>query len=1351
MLFAMLGVGTLSAQTDVTDTYLTNADLSSLDGWTRSDYTDWKTDGDANVIEFYHTWGANAGTAIGSIKEFYFKQNATLPAGEYRIAVNAFYREGNGDGTNTKAYIFAGEERQYIVGLNSGALSSYTGSNDLYKAANAFSQGAFSNAFDFTVEEETSMELGFSGNIDTYCSWCILGPVKLYQYSMDDFNAELTAAREKLQAVTGLNEAMQAKVTTMITETENVTQTKAEILAATAKVNALYDEVVAFSAPYATLNDFITLCQGYKDNSDANSDEILSTFTTAIETATTNGNAATTEDELTTIYNTLEAARQTYASNATPTNGTYFDYTFKITNPSFETGDTDGWTVPSDGDTGARSNSDGTYTINGADGNYVFNTWGGSGFYVQQTLTELPSGLYTLKAIVASDANNTITLTAGSTSADVTITTNLSTATEAIVENAACTGGDFLIKASSSAWFKADHFRLYYYGNDPTAAQTSVANLKSEAEGLVSNKMNIGVLATLNEAINNADASNTDLTELENMSNTLQTAIDNAKTSIADYETILTYITKANGIDESIAAEYQTAYGDGTISESAETVFQSLEVATYTYVTKNFTYDVTLSDTWNSTGTNTQAATFSNEHWSGETREYKNQYDGSGQGWNASAWSIDFDQEVTLPAGEYVFKVAGRKSTEATLELVVTTGETTLGTVNDFPSSNAALGINKAGAASFDANDEAGFANSGKGFGWQWRYVKFTLDAETAVKVAVHAEANAVHQWVSFGDYTLQMTEETYLKANKGALDEPTAQANALVNTKPMGTAENTALQEALEMTYTTGAGLKAKIEALETAVAAANTWVTAYNTEKADLVTALERFEADYNNAENGAIDHMNKTRWATVIEKAQAAAEAKDITDSYDGFEAATTALTEALDAADESITDYAELKKAIEANTDIAEGINWGDGIFQRPESAKDGLTSAITTAQGIYDAASLDGEDVTAAVEELNNAEDGIVLNAPEADAVFYWTVASEGHTLEGNAVVASLGTTGDNNPTGYGFNAKTEATDYNQRIFTFTQVEEGSNLYNISVPVNDEIVYLTYGSKNGSAAGWSTQQIQGTTDKATAGQFKIEASPAVDGAFRIYNTEYNGYVACEEGGSIYTNNDLTRGDFALATTNTESAIIYVDPANMWSSCVLPFDVDASELPTGLRAFQSVEVKDKKIVLEEVTTGLEAYTPYLLYAEAGCDSTALSGTVDLAGYDTVVVDKNSCLHGVIGRSHPINEGYVMQNRGSGVKFYCINMGANGETVDTNWTTIATGKCWLVVPDTNITTFGARSVTFSFRGGETNDIKGVAVEADEPTMEDGIYTIDGKRVSDTERGKVYIINGQKVMVGE
>ena len=1072
---------------------------------------------------------------------------------------------------------------------------------------------------------------------------------------------------------------------------------------------------------YSSINELISLCETYAAESYSNVEttDIRTTFTSAISLAKNDANDAESLEALNAVYNTLEAARQEFITVAYPTTGNSFDVTYKILNA--EVTSKDNW------ETNANLASNVDYT--GAPDVYALDRWdggstNGTAVYAKQTINNLSDGVYTLTAMARGNGADMYYVYATTNNVEykeVVIgggeTGNpwgLVTVSNIVVVN----GGSMelgLKGTNNNTWFSVDNFKLYR-SYDATTAQNTVTSLVAEANSLTGEVMNADIADALTEAINSADVTSDDPFELGNMASALNTAIANAEASIAAYEAISAYIAKANKIDVSIAADYQTAYDDGTL-ESAETVFQKLEVATYNYVMTNFTYPVALSDTWNSKGTNTQAATFNNEHWSGTTREYKNQDDSNGQGWNAQAWSIDFDQSVTLPAGDYVFKVAGRKSAGTTLELVVTMGETELGTVNDFPSSNNTIGINKAGAASFDPEDPAGFANNGAGYGWQWRYVKFRLDAEATVKVAVHAETNAAHNWVSFGDYTLQMTEETYLEANQGALDAPTAEANALVDTKPMGAAENTALRDALLLPVTTGAELLAKIEALETAVANANAWVAAYNEAKAPLVAALERFETDYNDAENGALDYMAKSRWATAISMAQAAADAKDVTDSYEGFEEATANLVAALDAATVSVGEYAGLKAAIAEANAYYNGGNWGDQPFQRPTSVKETLNT--TTAQATYDAAEADGEDVTSVTEALNNAVDAIVLNAPEDGQRFYIKVATEGHGKLGNAVLATLGATGENNPTGYGLNANNAVKGHLAQAFTITQVE-GSNLYNISIVRPEGTVYLTYGSLNGSAANWKNQQIQATTDPEKKGEFKIEATTK-EGVLKILNTVDNNYLDCQDGGSIYTDTGIEAEEFNFDPASEHTVTLTISAAE-WATLILPF---ADALPEGVKAYSCAEAAGENLTLVEAES-IDANTPYLV--------SGAEGTYTFTGYG--MADKDAYTKGLFTGTYVDyqttagNNTYVLQNGAEGVAFYLV--GEDAQPM------VKAYRCYM--------TYAATEGAPVFRIGKgTTSIDNVQLTNDNVV----IYDLMGRKVNTMVKGGMYIVNGKKVVI--
>ncbi|MBQ8805186.1 MAG: hypothetical protein IJZ68_01775 [Bacteroidaceae bacterium] len=851
---------------------------------------------------------------------------------------------------------------------------------------------------------------------------------------------------------------------------------------------------------------------------------------------------------------------------------------------------------------------------------------------------------------------------------------------------------------------------------------TEIANLLSTVPA---GKMNATVQSTLNEKKGAAEAVSVEgntIDELENVTTELNEAIIAAKTSIAEYEKIATYIAKANTIDGSIAADVQTQYDNGAL-DKAELVFQALEVATYNYVKDEFSYPVELPEgNWIAEG---PTGSKSEQHWSGENRSYLEQ---SSAAWGQNAWSISYKQTKTLPAGDYVFKVSGRRAagTGNTLSLVVTNindpeNPVELGMVNDFPEGDTGLGINKNGETSFKADDEAGFANNNAGRGWQWRYVKFTLTSETAVQVAVEAEATTNHQWISFCDATLQMTEETYLEANKGGLDAPTAAAEALVDTKPMGTAENDALKAALALPVTTGAELKAKIEALNTAVANANAWIPKYNEAKAPLVAALERFETDYNDAENGAIDHMNKERWTTAVNMAQAAAVAKDVTDSYEGFATATENLVAALDAATVSVGEYADLKKAIDEATPYLGGDDWGSEPFQKPESAKDDFNAIKTTAQNAYDAAEVDGEGVTAVIESLSTAVNDVVLNAPEEGQRFYIKVATEGHAKEGNAILATLGATSNNNPTGYGLNTNNVAKGYLAQAFIFTQVEE--NLYNISIERPEGTVYLTYGSLNGSAAGWKNQQIQATTDAEKKGDFKIVPT-GKNGILKIFNTVDNNYLDCQDGGSIYTDTDISNEEFAFELATEHEVTLNISSAG-WATLILPFN---AEIPEGVTVYASERVEGELVKLTEVGS-IVANTPYLIKG---------TGEYTFSGYGLADKDEYKDGKGLFVGTYvdytTVGGEYVLQKHGDVVAFYCVGESAKP--------TVKAYRCYL--------TASAREIKAFFFGDEVTGINGV--DAADTEIE-AIYTINGTRVNNMQKGLniVKMSNGktQKVYV--
>ena len=198
---AIFSSSSLFAQVDVTDMYITNPTLAqSANGWTYGKTGNGNNPAtrtaDVPVLEFYNAWSGNAGGSVAE-QNFYVYQNVSLPAGQYRLQLYGFYREGNGTGENKKAYVYVGGQKQYLEALTSANVSAYSGNDDLDRAANAFKQGDFFNVFDFELAEAATVELGVRGVINTYCSWCVVGGMKLYSFA--DADALLTEAKEALQ------------------------------------------------------------------------------------------------------------------------------------------------------------------------------------------------------------------------------------------------------------------------------------------------------------------------------------------------------------------------------------------------------------------------------------------------------------------------------------------------------------------------------------------------------------------------------------------------------------------------------------------------------------------------------------------------------------------------------------------------------------------------------------------------------------------------------------------------------------------------------------------------------------------------------------------------------------------------------------------------------------------------------------------------------------------------------------------------------------------------------------------------------------------------------------------------
>ena len=194
-------------------------------------------------------------------------------------------------------------------------------------------------------------------------------------------------------------------------------------------------------------------------------------------------------------------------------------------------------------------------------------------------------------------------------------------------------------------------------------------------------------------------------------------------------------------------------------------------------------------------------------------------------------------------------------------------------------------------------------------------------------------------------------------------------------------------------------------------------------------------------------------------------------------------------------------------------------------------------------------------------------------------------------------------------------------------------------------------------------------------------------------------------------------DITIGTTAKASLNVSSA-------NKWSTCILPFAV--AELPEGLKAYSCSSKSDEEQVFYLSTAeSMSAYTPYVLYSESGYSGT-LTGEVNASLYPSSGKVVQGYLTGAI-EAQTTHDGYVLQNKGDGVKFYLMD---SGQTY-----TIPAGKCWATPPAST-----TQSYSFEFPTA-VNGITEVAESKDESK-----YNLSGIMIDEPKSGQLYIQNGKK-----
>lgn len=504
---------TIEPGTDCTH-FLTNPDFSNPDGegWT------WEVSGASrnksgglSTFPSAEVWTGQAGATFDV-----YQTVSGLPDGVYSLTVNAFCRLGY-DYTGSEqvsAYVYINEINSPVLDIMNGARESidgipeYTGYDwleldgiyvpySMSSASYLFSNGEYEQTVRAFVQNG-EMRIGIKSLTPSMENgiWCIWSNFRLvYEgQTSDALNIAIENTLKEMDAFVGSNELNEygmeqykvvQDILSLALDTEDVDEKSALLRDASERfknLQYLSSCIRDYYSAMAKLDMAIS-------NNENPSSETIEEYEQLISEDISSMDENSLVDLIARINVATTHARIPDYSNASDDNPV--DMTTAIVNNSFETGDLTGWTYYSGVDTRVVANVNSTYTIENAEGGYIFNTYDYvapfGGFYVSQIISGLPAGTYRFTALAASDMGNRVTLSAkpqtelGIAYANtVTMINDKSVGTDISKLFIVNEGEDIEIKLSSNNWFKADNFRLEYYGSNSQKDPSNDENVSDE-------------------------------------------------------------------------------------------------------------------------------------------------------------------------------------------------------------------------------------------------------------------------------------------------------------------------------------------------------------------------------------------------------------------------------------------------------------------------------------------------------------------------------------------------------------------------------------------------------------------------------------------------------------------------------------------------------------------------------------------------------------------------------------------------------------------------------------------------------------------------------------------------------
>lgn len=612
---------------------------------------------------------------------------------------------------------------------------------------------------------------------------------------------------------------------------------------------------------------------------DSNSD--ASDARNALETAVTDANAATVAT-IVDVKQKIDAYLNYLATEATPE--TPYDVSYYFTNPKYAIRNLDlvgglitsgktgalgqpfGWTCYDAGGTGDNGSGNefqrgqgynwfstigNTTAIDDRTANYDADKTGGYSIYqriawnqwaeqthsAKQTVT-LPAGKYKISvpayaSVKNNDYKGYVNFTIGGTNYSNEVTAGswnvyekeftLTAETEVSVDmqfnklqRTTNVGGQY-------AFF--DGVTLLAYGNPLKDLKDELTALEA---GIDDNYLNnsiydaiVGVERTNLENAKDITAAEETIEAYSNAITSVQAAIDAFTAAKTNYDALAFEIYQATELGMDVSAYAATSE---STAATLPTNIENLKVAEYTYITTTYTESATLGD-W----TEDFGGDLNGEGYVANGPTYFDQ-------WNGSETTRSAKQTVTLPAGSYAISCIARGAigTSGYLYYKVAGSDVISGSADFNMKGNSGKGVDTSGAANF--SNEGTYTNNGVGFGWEYRFITFTLNEETTIEIGLEASI-AAGTWVSFYAPELFTTEASIKALRLSEIAEalatvPTGDMNkdvkATLDTKKAA-ADGASLENTKEE-------LNTILDELNAAIAAANTSIANYAAAKAYL-----------------------------------------------------------------------------------------------------------------------------------------------------------------------------------------------------------------------------------------------------------------------------------------------------------------------------------------------------------------------------------------------------------------------------------------------------------------------------------------------------------------------------------